>query len=86
MKRTISFADVMELSIAQRIELVEDVWDTIAEIPEAIELTDEQKRVLDERIALYHKDPSQGAPWEEVRARIQSEAAISSPAAQSWSQ
>jgi putative addiction module component (TIGR02574 family) len=70
MKRTISFADVMELSIAQRIELVEDLWDTIAEIPEAIELTDEQKSVLDERIALYHEDPNQGAPWEEVKARI----------------
>ena len=33
------------LSIAERIRLVEEIWDTIAEENEAFELTEAQKRV-----------------------------------------
>jgi putative addiction module component (TIGR02574 family) len=72
MKRSISASDVMELSVAERIELVEDLWDTIAEVPEIVELTEEQKRVLDERLEAYHKNPDAGSPWEEVKNRIRS--------------
>jgi len=72
MKRNISASDVMELSVAERIELVEDLWDTIAEVPEIVELTEEQKRVLDERLEAYHKNPDAGSPWEDVKNRIRS--------------
>jgi putative addiction module component (TIGR02574 family) len=29
---------------------VEDIWDTIATEPEAIELTEEEKKIIDERL------------------------------------
>ena len=45
MKRNFSASDVMELSVAERIELVEDLWDSIAEVPESVELTEEQKKI-----------------------------------------
>ena len=70
MRDNISVSGVMELSVAERIDLVEDLWDTIAEVPDAVELTEAQKKILDERLRLYHKDPTAGSPWEEVKNRI----------------
>ena len=63
-------ADVLRLSITERIQLVEDIWDTIAEVPEAVGLTDEQKAELDRRLAAYHQNPNAGSPWGLVRERI----------------
>ena len=69
MKR-ISVADVLELSISERLKLVEDIWDSIADVPESLELTEEDKRLIDERLESYRRDPNVGSPWEEVYARI----------------
>ncbi|UCD50741.1 MAG: addiction module protein [Phycisphaerales bacterium] len=62
--------DILSLSIAERIELVGDIWDSIAEVPEAVVLTDAQKAELDKRLDAYHQDPTVGAPWPVVRDRI----------------
>jgi putative addiction module component (TIGR02574 family) len=70
MKKSINISDAMDLSVAQRIELVEDLWDSIAEMPEKVELTDEQKKILDERLEAFHRNPSEGSPWEVVKERI----------------
>jgi putative addiction module component (TIGR02574 family) len=66
--------DILNLSISERIQLVEDIWDSIVEMPEAVTLTDDQKRELDNRLDAYHRDPNKGSPWEEVRRRVQKRA------------
>jgi putative addiction module component (TIGR02574 family) len=58
------------LSIPERIQLVEDIWDTIAVDSEAVELSEEEKRIIDERLEAYHKNPNSGSPWEDVYQRI----------------
>ena len=65
-------ANVLSLSIPERIQLVEDIWDTIAEVPEEVGLTEEQKAELDQRLAAYHLNPDEGSPWGMVRERIRS--------------
>jgi putative addiction module component (TIGR02574 family) len=65
-------ADVLSLSVPERIQLVEDIWDSIAEVPEAVGLTDEQKAGLDRRLDAYHQNPDAGSPWGMVRERIRS--------------
>jgi putative addiction module component (TIGR02574 family) len=67
---TISVSDLLHLSVAERIQLVEDLWDSIAAEPEALELTEAQKEELDRRMAEHKADPSSAIPWEEVRARL----------------
>ena len=69
---TLTKADVLSLSIPERIQLVEDIWDSIAEVPEAVGLTDEQKAELDRRLDAYHRNPDEGSPWGMVRERIRS--------------
>lgn len=66
----ISAADVLELTIDERIQLVAYIWDSIAEHPEAVEVTPEVRALLDERLAAYRKDPNAGPPWSEVKDRI----------------
>ena len=67
---TLARADLMSLSVPERIQLVEDIWDSIAEVPETVSLTDEQKAELDRRLDAYHRSPEQGSPWAVVRDRI----------------
>ena len=65
-----SLAEIMQLSAAKRIQLVEDIWDTIAAEPEAVALTKAQKQELDERLDDHHANPQAGSSWQEVRQRI----------------
>jgi putative addiction module component (TIGR02574 family) len=69
MKR-VTATDTLELSIPERIQLVEDIWDTIAEKTELVELTKEEKKIIDERLEAYHKNPELGSPWEDVYNRL----------------
>ena len=62
--------DTLNLSIPERIQLVEDIWDTIAEEADRVELTDEEKKVVDERLKTYHQNPNLGSPWEDIFNRI----------------
>jgi len=63
-------ADILELSIAERIQMVEDIWDSIAAVPEAVSLSEDQKKELDRRVEAYHLNPDAGSPRNEVRKRI----------------
>jgi putative addiction module component (TIGR02574 family) len=59
-----------KLSISDRILLVEEIWDTIAEENEAFELSDSQKHELDRRLESLKKTPRQGRTWEEIKAEF----------------
>ncbi len=63
-------ADILELSVAERIQMVEDIWDSIAAVPEAVPLNEDQKKELDHRLEAYHQSPDAGSPWIEVRERL----------------
>lgn len=67
---TIVKSDVLGLSLAERVQLVEDIWDSILEMPEALVLTAQQKTELDSRLAAYHLDPTEGKPWGLVREQF----------------
>ena len=68
--KKITATDTLELSIPERIQLVEDIWDTIAEKTEDIELTEQDKKIIDDRLTAYHENPELGSPWSEVYSRI----------------
>ncbi len=68
--KQLTATDTLELSIPERIQLVEDIWDTIAAKANSVELTEEEKEIIDERLESYHQNPSLGSPWGEVFERI----------------
>ncbi|HTQ15660.1 MAG TPA: addiction module protein [Rhizomicrobium sp.] len=64
-------SDIFKLSIAERIQLVEDLWDSIAaESGKLPPLTAEQRARIDRRLAEHEKDPSSALDWETVRDRL----------------
>lgn len=62
--------NTLDLPVQDRLRLVAQIWDSIAETPEAIPLTPETKRLLAERLEAHRKNPNAGSPWAEVKARI----------------
>lgn len=67
---TLTPSGFLSLSVAERIQLVEDIWDTIVEVPDEVDLTDLQKAEIDRRLDAYHRSPEEGSPWDTVRERI----------------
>ena len=74
MGKNITIADVLKLSVTDRLQLVEDIWDSISSFPETISLTDSQKQQLDSRLDAYHRDPNSALPWKEVVDQIRQSA------------
>jgi putative addiction module component (TIGR02574 family) len=58
------------LPVPDRVKLVEDIWDSIAEEPKEFPLTGAQKRELDRRIEAMRKNPGRALAWNEARRRI----------------
>jgi putative addiction module component (TIGR02574 family) len=70
MSQTTLPADLKELSIDERIELIEALWDSITAEQEALEVTDAQRAELDRRLEAHAASPNDGLPWDEVRGRL----------------
>ena len=68
--KTLAVSDALDLSIPERIQLVEDIWDTIVVEADSVELTEEEKKIIDRRLEAYHQNPDLGSPWEDVYKRI----------------
>ncbi len=62
--------EIKKLSVAERILLVEEIWDSIVADQESLELTEAQKRELDRRLEAYQASPEEGSSWEDVKRRI----------------
>jgi putative addiction module component (TIGR02574 family) len=62
--------EIRQLSLDERVQLVEQIWESIAEDEKQFHLTDAQKAELDRRLAALQSDPSRGSSWDEVKARL----------------
>jgi putative addiction module component (TIGR02574 family) len=67
---TIVLADIAQLSVSERIQLAEDIWDTIIVTPDELPLPEAQRVEIDRRLQAYLENPQPGASWEDVQQRI----------------
>ena len=58
------------LSVEERLALVEELWDSIADGGADLPLTDAQRAELDRRLAEHETRPDEVVPWEDVKASI----------------
>jgi putative addiction module component (TIGR02574 family) len=61
--------DILDLSVSERIQLAQDIWDSVAQVPETLALSEEEKAEIDRRLNAYHQDPKAGSPWSIVREK-----------------
>ena len=65
--------EIRRLSVAERIQLVEDVWDSIATEGEAFPMPESHRAGLARRRQEHLDHPVDVVPWEEVRALLWAE-------------
>ena len=59
-----------EMTVAERILHVQELWDRIAAAAEQEPLTPGQAEALDHRLADYRSNPGTSVPWAEARERM----------------
>ncbi len=64
-------SEILQLSVAERIQLVEDIWDSIAVVPDAVSLTAEQEAELERRLEAYQTNPNEGISWNDLKTKLQ---------------
>jgi putative addiction module component (TIGR02574 family) len=69
-----STIDIASLSPEERLQLLEQLWDSLSETPEAIPMTDAQREELDRRLDDLDREGPVGIPWNEVLDRIRNRA------------
>jgi putative addiction module component (TIGR02574 family) len=65
-----SSGSVFDLSPAEKLQLVEDLWDDLASAPEAVPIHDWQKQELARRKENLTRTPASALAWEEVKRRV----------------
>ncbi len=64
--------DVERLSREEQLDLLDQLWESLGRDPEALPLTDEQNRELDQRLDELEKEGAQGLSWDEAVAEVRS--------------
>jgi putative addiction module component (TIGR02574 family) len=59
------------LSVEERLALVEELWDSIAESTSELPLTEAQRAELDRRLTDHKANPNDVVRWEDVRASVE---------------
>jgi len=65
----VSAAETLDLPVSERIQLVTEIWDSVAEFPDEIELTPATRKLRAKRLVA---NPDEGSPWQEVKQRVTS--------------
>jgi putative addiction module component (TIGR02574 family) len=70
MSVSIKSLGIDRLAVEDRLELVEQIWNSIAADSPAVPLTDQQRAELDRRIADHETNPDDVVSWEDVKASV----------------
>jgi putative addiction module component (TIGR02574 family) len=68
MSPTLKALGIDQLSVEERIALVQEIWDSIAADMEATPLTGAQRAELERRLADHEANPDDVIPWEQIQA------------------
>lgn len=63
---------IFDLSMSEKLQLLEDLWDDIASDPAAVPLPDWQKEELNRRKQNLLQNPGSALSWDEIQRRIRS--------------
>lgn len=68
MSATLHELGIDQLSVDERIELVQAIWDSITPEPHPPFISEAQRRELDARLAAHAADPNDVVPWEQIKS------------------
>ena len=62
--------NILKLSVNERIQLVQTIWDSIATDTEGSQISEEHKKILDERLEAHKNNPNDVVSWNEVKKSV----------------
>jgi len=62
--------EIDSLSPEERLQLIEELWDSLSESPDAMPLSNAQRGELDRRLDDLERSGPNGIPWDEVLQQI----------------
>ncbi len=65
-----TYAEILNLPPSERLQLLEAIWDSLIEVPEAIPVSQEIKDELDRRLEAYYRNPETARPWDEIKDEL----------------
>ena len=66
----IDIEEIKKLSVEERLQMVEAIWDSIDQDTVDLDLTPDQKEELDRRIEKHERGEGKTYSWEEIKQRI----------------
>ncbi len=63
-------SNIKQLPVDERIQLVEDIWDSIASDQSSLPLTSKQRAELDKRLDAYEESKYPGKPLDKIMSGI----------------
>jgi putative addiction module component (TIGR02574 family) len=60
---------VFALPVREKLLLVQALWDSIAADADDVKLSDDEGKLLDERVKAYRRNPAAAQPWNAIRRR-----------------
>lgn len=63
-------AQILELPGEERVELAQQIWESVVEHPEAVPLTAAQREELEWRWQAFELNPDESEPWEDVKRAL----------------
>lgn len=63
-------SEILQLSVAERVQIVEDIWDSIGKNPADLPLSEGEKLELDKRLESYRQNPNEGIEWEVLKKNL----------------
>ncbi len=65
--------DLERLTVAERLQLIEQVWDSLRHRAGTLPLSEDERALIEARRAEHRADPTAAVPWETVRAELLSD-------------
>jgi putative addiction module component (TIGR02574 family) len=62
--------EIQALSAREKLELADELWQDAAQDLESLEVSASEKKLLDERWAVYLRDPSSALTLEQFKAKV----------------
>jgi putative addiction module component (TIGR02574 family) len=70
MAQSLSDVAIKHLRVAERLDLIGELWDSIPDSPDELPTPEWHREELERRLAAADADPDGAIPWEEVRQRL----------------
>lgn len=70
MNKTEMLQDIRKLNVVERLSIITYIWDEIKESKDLYSVSDEEKRLLVNRLANYRANPDSATDWSNLKQEI----------------